>query len=66
MVIRPDSGDAIDNILYALSELEKAYGSSVNAKGYKILERVALIQGDGVSLSLAKSILSAMKKWVFR
>lgn len=62
LVIRPDSGDAIDNILYALSELEKAYGSSVNAKGYKVLERVALIQGDGVSLSLAKSILSAMKK----
>ncbi|WP_407877497.1 nicotinate phosphoribosyltransferase [Francisella sciaenopsi] len=62
LVIRPDSGDAIDNILYALSELEKAYGSSVNAKGYKVLQKVALIQGDGVSLSLAKSILSAMKK----
>ncbi|MBK2026325.1 nicotinate phosphoribosyltransferase [Francisella philomiragia] len=62
LVIRPDSGNAIDNILYALSELEKAYGSSVNAKGYKVLQKVALIQGDGVSLSLAKSILSAMKK----
>ncbi len=62
LVIRPDSGNAIDNILYALSKLEKAYGSSVNAKGYKVLQKVALIQGDGVSLSLAKSILSAMKK----
>ncbi|WP_265658187.1 nicotinate phosphoribosyltransferase [Francisella philomiragia] len=62
LVIRPDSGNAIDNILYALSELEKAYGSNVNAKGYKVLQKVALIQGDGVSLSLAKSILSAMKK----
>lgn len=62
LVIRPDSGDAVDNIIYALKELEKAYGSITNSKGYKVLEKVALIQGDGVSISLAKKILNAMKE----
>ncbi|MED7819488.1 MULTISPECIES: nicotinate phosphoribosyltransferase [unclassified Francisella] len=62
LVIRPDSGDAVDNIIYALNELEKAYGIITNSKGYKVLEKVALIQGDGVSIGLAKKILSAMKE----
>lgn len=62
LVIRPDSGDAIDNILYALKELDKGFGSTINSKGYKILRNVALIQGDGVNLSLAKQILEVMKE----
>ncbi|ABK90311.1 nicotinate phosphoribosyltransferase [Francisella tularensis subsp. novicida] len=61
LVIRPDSGDAVDNILYALYELDKGYGSSLNSKGYKVLNKVALIQGDSVSISLAKKVLEAMK-----
>ena len=61
LVIRPDSGDAVDNILYALRELDKGYGSRLNSKEYKVLNRVALIQGDGVSISLAKKVLAAMK-----
>lgn len=65
LVIRPDSGDAIDNIIYALKELDKGYGSTINSKGYKVLDRVALIQGDGVSTSVAKKILDAMKEHGF-
>jgi nicotinamide phosphoribosyltransferase len=62
LVIRPDSGDAIENILYALKELDKGYGSKINSKGYKVLDRVALIQGDGVSITLIRKILSQMKE----
>ncbi|APC96991.1 nicotinate phosphoribosyltransferase [Francisella frigiditurris] len=65
LVIRPDSGDAIDNITYALVELEKSYGVKINSKGYKVLNKVALIQGDGVNLTLVKKILEAMKKIKF-
>ncbi|AIT09992.1 nicotinate phosphoribosyltransferase [Candidatus Francisella endociliophora] len=65
LVIRPDSGDAIDNIIYALKELDKGYGSTINSKGYKVLDKVALIQGDGVSVSLVKEILTAMKNHGF-
>ncbi|GAB4221817.1 MAG: nicotinate phosphoribosyltransferase [Francisella sp.] len=62
LVIRPDSGDAVDNILYALHELDKGYGSTVNSKGYKVLNNVALIQGDGVNINLIEEILEAMKE----
>jgi nicotinamide phosphoribosyltransferase len=61
LVIRPDSGDAIENILYALEELAKGYGFIINSKGYKILDKVALLQGDGVNIDSIKLILQAMK-----
>ncbi len=62
LVIRPDSGDAVENIMYALAELEKGYGATTNSKGYKVLNNVALIQGDGVNISLIKNVLDAMKQ----
>ncbi|MDE5000748.1 nicotinate phosphoribosyltransferase, partial [Francisella tularensis subsp. holarctica] len=61
LVIRPDYGDAVDNILYALYELDKGYGSILNSKGYKVLNNVALIQGYSVCIRLAKKVLEAMK-----
>ena len=61
LVIRPDSGDAIENILYALEELAKSYGFKTNSKGYKVLEKIALLQGDGVNIESIKTILQAMK-----
>ncbi len=62
LVIRPDSGDALSNIMYALRRLssDDAFGYTINKKGYKILNNVALIQGDGVSEDLIYDILSAM------
>ncbi|WOO88620.1 nicotinate phosphoribosyltransferase [Mollicutes bacterium LVI A0078] len=63
LVIRPDSGDALTNVMYALRNLssEEAYGYTVNSKGYKVLNNVAIIQGDGVSSDLIYDILSAME-----
>lgn len=62
LVIRPDSGNALDNILYALEELEKGFGVTANSKGYKVLKNVALIQGDGVNINLIEEILSVMQQ----
>lgn len=63
LVIRPDSGDALTNIMYALRKLshEDAFGYTINSKGYKVLNNVALIQGDGVNGNQIYDILSAMK-----
>lgn len=48
-VARPDSGNACDNIVYALKTLGKEFGYTVNSKGYKVLNpSVAVIQGDGL------------------
>lgn len=64
LVIRPDSGDALTNVMYALRTLSapETYGYTLNSKGYKVLNNVAIIQGDGVNSDLIYDILSAMKQ----
>lgn len=65
VVIRPDSGDPVKQVLNALRSLGRAYGYTENSKGYKVLNRVRVIQGDGVSPERIKRILDIMKayKW---
>lgn len=41
---------------------EKVFGSSINAKGYKVLNGVSVIQGDGISHNQIEAILSAMSQ----
>lgn len=49
LVGRPDSGNAIDNIMFALKQFGKDFGYTKNSKGYKVLHpSVAVIQGDGL------------------
>lgn len=60
LVVRPDSGDAKRNILIGLRTLEKHFGSKTNSKGYKVLNNVRLIQGDGVHHDEIYNILSMM------
>ncbi len=64
LVVRPDSGDALTNVMYALRKLsaEDAFGYTTNSKGYKMLNNVAIIQGDGVSGDLIYDILNAMEQ----
>ncbi len=61
VVIRPDSGDPASVVLKTLAKLDQAFGSTLNAKGYKVLKYVRVIQGDGVNLRAIRDILSAMK-----
>ena len=49
LVIRPDSGDPIECILYGLNALNERFGSSKNSAELKVLNGAAIIQGDGVS-----------------
>jgi nicotinamide phosphoribosyltransferase len=57
LVIRPDSGEAIDVLPKCLEILWDKFGGFTNRRGYKILDRhVRLIQGDGVSLQTMKRI----------
>lgn len=60
LVVRPDSGDPLSNIKYALQTLEQGYGYTVNAKGYKVLNNVAIIQGDKVNKELIINVLEMM------
>ncbi|HEX5961667.1 MAG TPA: nicotinate phosphoribosyltransferase [Rhodanobacteraceae bacterium] len=57
VVIRPDSGDPADIVHQTLKMLNAAFGSTVNGKGYRVLNHVRVIQGDGVNPDSIRLIL---------
>lgn len=61
LVVRPDSGHPPTVVVDVLNALGKAFGSTVNTKGFKVLNpKVRVIQGDGVDLDMLGSILYEM------
>ena len=62
LVIRPDSGEATEVVPKVLHTLGNAFGYTLNAKGYKVLNpKVRVIQGDGINYTSMGEILQAMK-----
>lgn len=65
-VVRPDSprfeGDtAAAQIVWIAQELEKIFGSTVNEKGFKVLNsKVGIIYGDGLSVEEIKEAVEAL------
>lgn len=59
VVIRPDSGDPVTVNKELVQILDSKFGSTVNSKGFKVLNNVRLIQGDGVNELTIRSILGA-------
>lgn len=57
VVIRPDSGEPVEVVRTCLELLDETYGSTINGKGYKVLDHVRLIQGDGVNPDSIRAIL---------
>ena len=62
LVVRPDSGIPHQIVLAVLENLGAAYGVTINAKGYKVLNKVRVIQGDGVEYAEIDKILGDMKE----
>lgn len=59
VVIRPDSGDPVEVNRRLIEILGEKFGYTTNAKGFKVLNNVRLIQGDGVNELTIRSILGA-------
>ncbi|TCV92760.1 nicotinamide phosphoribosyltransferase [Luteibacter rhizovicinus] len=57
VVIRPDSGDPVEVVHTCLTLLDEAFGSTINGKGYKVLNHVRVIQGDGINPESIRAIL---------
>lgn len=57
-VIRPDSGNPVEVVSKTLHSLELEFGSTVNSKGFKVLNYVRVIQGDGINLQSMSEILN--------
>ncbi|MBD2655484.1 nicotinate phosphoribosyltransferase [Synechocystis sp. FACHB-383] len=59
VVIRPDSGNPMEIVAKTLEKLEARFGSTLNSKGYRVLNAMRVIQGDGVD---EESITAILKK----
>ena len=60
VVIRPDSGDPVSVVTKCLEKLDAVFGSTLNKKGYKVLNHVRLIQGDGVNPDSINEIIASV------
>lgn len=61
LVVRPDSGTPHVIVVQVAETLAKGFGSTPNGKGFKVLNRVRIIQGDGVNYEEAHRVLEALK-----
>lgn len=57
IVFRPDSGDMMEVVPRILDMQAAAFGTVTNIKGYKKINNVGIIQGDGVDHMSIKSLL---------
>lgn len=60
LVVRPDSGDPASVVLQCVIILDKYFGHSLNDKGYKVLNNVRVLQGDGITIDSIKEILDTI------
>ncbi len=61
LVIRPDSGVPHEVVRKITEILGKRFGFTTNEKGYKVLNKVRIIQGDGINQEEIVRILEALK-----
>lgn len=61
LVVRPDSGDPIDTPCRVIDHLAKRFGTTKNSKGYRVLNNVRVIQGDGIGPEEVERILSILE-----
>jgi nicotinamide phosphoribosyltransferase len=65
LVVRPDSGDPAEVVAKVAMLLDASFGSTVNSKGYKVLNNVRVIQGDGINEESIRGILSTLRGYGF-
>ncbi len=61
VVIRPDSGDPEQVVSKVINLLAEKFGATTNSKGFKVLQNVRMIQGDGINPDSIKAILESLK-----
>lgn len=65
VIIRPDSGNPVEIVGKVLQRLDARFGSTLNGKGYKVLNHVRVIQGDGVNEDSISEILNSIERLGF-
>lgn len=59
MVCRGDSGDPVEVLAATMVRLEEAFGCTTNTKGYKVLNHMRVLWGDGINLNSIEQILES-------
>ena len=59
-VIRPDSGDPVETPIELVRRLSRIFGFTYNGKGYKVLDGVRVIQGDGIDIDDVRAIVDGL------
>jgi len=59
-VIRPDSGDPVETPIELVRRLARIWGFTYNGKGYKVLDNVRVIQGDGIDIEDVRAIVDGL------
>jgi nicotinamide phosphoribosyltransferase len=60
LVVRPDSGHPPTVVLQCVETLANRFGWTVNEKGFKVLNKVRVIQGDGINYDSIYDILDTL------
>jgi nicotinamide phosphoribosyltransferase len=60
VIVRPDSGHPPSVVLKTAELLDAKFGHTVNKKGYKVINNVRIIQGDGINEHSIKDILERL------
>eukprot|EP01007_Sphenomonas_quadrangularis_P003544 NODE_723_length_1227_cov_104.109508_g579_i0.p1 GENE.NODE_723_length_1227_cov_104.109508_g579_i0~~NODE_723_length_1227_cov_104.109508_g579_i0.p1 ORF type:complete len:279 (-),score=127.54 NODE_723_length_1227_cov_104.109508_g579_i0:257-1093(-) len=60
LVVRPDSGDPVKVVTKLCQILDEKFGHTINSKGFKVINKVAIIQGDGVDQMVVGNVLEAV------
>ncbi len=61
LVVRPDSGDPVTVVVKVIGILAAKFGTTTNSKGYRVLNNVRVLQGDGVNPYSIERILAALE-----
>jgi nicotinamide phosphoribosyltransferase len=61
VVVRLDSGDAYEVAPKVIDIIESYFGHTVNSKGFKVLNNVSLIQGDGIDTDTMGGLCSMIE-----
>ncbi|KAG1671877.1 hypothetical protein FOA52_003444 [Chlamydomonas sp. UWO 241] len=61
MVLRPDSGDPTEAVLMALVAADRVFGSTMNRRGYKVVNGAGVIQGDGIDVRVMAKICGSVE-----
>jgi len=65
LVVRPDSGNPPMVVLECLKILSNFFGHTINEKGYKVINNVKVLQGDGINAEMINAILEEADSYDF-